>query len=150
VAISSSKRSLVKIFQFTGSGFTQVGGDISPFGATPFVPGNGDGQIRALDADGDGVTELVGGFLNPTTGAVELKLFNTVSVLASYTKETGATFFAIDAIDLDDDGDFQVMLARVVPGGSTTIELLNPTMGTTEDTLDSFLTLTGKVTIAGS
>jgi hypothetical protein len=148
VAISSSKRSLVKIFQFTGSGFTQLGGTLGD--GEVFVAGNGDGQFRALDTVGDGTVEAITGILNPNTGAVELELFSSTGTpLASYSRGTGASFFALDAIDLDNDGDYQVMLARVVPGGSTTIELLNPTTGDVEGTLNSFLTLTGKVTIAG-
>ena len=52
VTVSSSTRSLMKIYQFSSGTFSQLGGDISPFGAIPFVSANGDGQTRSWNRFG--------------------------------------------------------------------------------------------------
>jgi autotransporter-associated beta strand protein len=151
VTVSSSTRSLVKIYQFSGGTFSQLGGDISPFGAIPFVSANGDGQIRAVNVGGSATVDFEVGLLDTSTGAVNLQLLDgTGSVIDSYTNGTGASFFAIDAVDLAADNNGQVMLARVTAAGGTSIDLLDPATGAGNGTLDGLLTLSGKATLAGS
>ena len=151
VTVSSSTRSLVKIFQFSGGTFSQLGGDINPFGATPFVPANGDGQIRAVNVGGSATVDFEYGRLDTSTGAVDLQLLDAAgSVIDSYTNGTGASFFAIDAVDQNADNNGKVMLARVTAAGGTTIDLLDPPTGTDAGTLDGLLTLSVKATLAGS
>ena len=89
--------------------------------------------------------------LDASTGAVNLQLLDgTGNVIGSYTNGTGASFFAIDAVDQAADNNGQVMLARVTAAGGSSFDLLDPTTGADNGTLDGFLTLSGKATLAGS
>jgi hypothetical protein len=151
IAVSSANRSLVKIFHLSGGSFKQLGSDFSPFGSTAFVPGNGDGQISAMEtfnAAGFPTPLFVAGRLDTSTGAVDLEalqLFNGALINdASYSDGSRVTFFGLDSLF----GAF-VMVARVTPSSGTSIDLLDPLSGTAETPLNGFLKLTGKVTVAG-
>ena len=149
IAVSSANRSLVKIYQWSSGVFNQLGGNLTPFGATAFAPGNGDGQICAVNVGGSTTVDFEFGRLD-TTGAVDLQLVDgSGGNLASYSKGSNVSFFALDSVDVAKDNNGKVMLARVTPAGGASIDLLDPTTGTADTPLNGFLTLAGKVTVAG-
>jgi Putative Ig domain/FG-GAP-like repeat len=146
IAVSSSSNSSVQLWQLSGSAFGQLGSS-SPFSTATFSAGAGDGQIAAVD--NGGTIEFVTGHVSG--GVTTLKLLDAGgNTLDTHTVGTGASFFAIDAIDLSQSGNDDVMFAPVTSAGGTTIDLLNPTTDAVVGTLNSFFSLTGKVTISGS
>jgi FG-GAP-like repeat len=154
IAVSSANRSLVEIFQLSGGSFIQLGSDFSPFGSTAFVPGNGDGQISALNVIT--LTPLSSavffevGRLDTSNGTVDLQFLNDLGGnISSYSDGSGVTFFGLDFIALPSVGQEVMMVARVTPSGGTSIDLLDASSGTARTPLNGFLKLTGKVTVAG-
>jgi FG-GAP-like repeat len=145
IAVSSSSNSSVQFWQLSGSTFGQIGSS-SPFSTATFNAGAGDGQIAAVD--NGGTIEFVTGHVSG--GVTTLKLLDAGgNTLDTNTVGSGASFFAIDAVDLNQTGNDDVMFAPVTSAGGTTLELLNPTTDAVVGTLNSFLNLTGKVTISG-
>ena len=146
IAVSSSSNSSVQLWQLGTSTFGQVGSS-SPFSTVTFNAGAGDGQIAAVD--NGGTSEFVTGHVSG--GVTTLKLLNAGgNTQDTHTVGSGASFFAIDAVDLNQTGNDDVMFAPVTSAGGTTIELLNPMTDAVVGTLNSFFSLTGKVTISGS
>jgi FG-GAP-like repeat len=150
IAVSSANQSLVKLFELSGGSFTQLGSDFSPFGLAAFVPGNGDGQIRAMvaiNAAAFPTPVFVVGRLDTSTGTVDLQVLNGSGMnVVSYSDGSGVTFFGLDSL-FGSSGE--VMVARVTPSGGTSIDLLDAFSGFGETPLNGFLKLTGKVTVAG-
>ncbi len=146
IAVSSSSNSDVQLWKLNNGAFGQVGGDLSPFSGSAFSPAAGDGQIAAVE--NGGTTGFVTGHLANGVPTLE-SLDATGAALGTHTAGTGATFFAIDAIDPSQGGNDEVLLAPVTPHGGAVIDTLDPTTEAVTGTLNGFLPLAGKVTVAG-
>jgi Bacterial Ig-like domain (group 3)/FG-GAP-like repeat/FG-GAP repeat len=148
VVVSSSNHAMVKIYSQTNGNFTQLGSTLGDGGA--LVPTSGDGQVCAFPVNGSSSVDIITGSLDTLTGASDLQVFDgSGNQLATYHVGSGASFFALDTIDLNQDGNSEVMLALVTPSGGPTIDLLNPMTGAIVGTLNGFLNLSGKVTVGG-
>jgi hypothetical protein len=153
VLVSAANKSLVRIFNVSGGTFTQVGSDINPLGAGTVINAiNGSGQITAFTTNGGATPEFAVGDLNHATGAVTINVYTAAGAPASpasfVAAASGARFFGMGAVNVNQDGNDQLLLA-ILPDANNTITVTNPD-GSTGTTLPSLITLRGQVALAGA
>jgi hypothetical protein len=147
IVSTSFSRNAVRLFALNGGAFTQVGSTLFAFGNQPSRGQNGSGQVAAVDADGDGVSEFAVSILN--RNKVRIRVFDGgLSLVGGANIATGATFYGLGKVDLDQDGQDHLALA-LVPPGTPQIRLLNATTGAAEGGLNAFPTLVGAIALDG-
>ena len=138
---SASQVGRVKLWDFNGSTFAQLGATLNPFGSNVGM------QITAIDVDGNGATEFA--VANKIGSAIQVKVYNGALVQqGSFTTTSGITNFGIGKTDVNQDGDQELVLGRN-PASTNQYLILDPLTGALIDGFNAWSTLTGNFSIDG-
>jgi hypothetical protein len=150
---TQTKGDQVKVYTYTGPGFTQSGSTISAFGA---LPSTAQLELATIDVGGQGVREIAIGVLSNGYGRVDL--VNEYGQLQSPTINVGGglSAMAIASVNVNVTGSAGTsgsgaddLMIATIPKGSAQFFIINTANGNKSSSFYELPAITGGIAIAG-